>query len=71
MFLTQTYTTANFISIVIILVLIPNLIESVFFFFDSYTFYNPRLRKLFNPTLRKGFNRCMLIYNFIKSFRKL
>ena len=71
MFLTQTYKTANFISIIFILFLIANLVQSVLFFdWRSYTFCNPRLRKLFNPTytLRKGFNRCMFIYNFIKIY---
>ena len=32
LFLTQTYKTANFISIIFILFLIANLVQSVFFF---------------------------------------
>ena len=56
-FRTQTCKTANFISIIFILFLIANFVQSAFFFdWHSYTFRNPRLRKLFNPTLRKGFN---------------
>ena len=65
MFLTQTCKTANFISIIFILFLIADLVQSVCFFdWRSYTFCNPRLGKLFNLTLRKGFNRCMFIYDF-------